>query len=70
MGGTDGDQKCPSMFFILCGNIENVFNCANYCSLELLYRFAEVYDLGGGYPKIISLIGNSFKTRERIIVTF
>ena len=24
-GRTDGNQKCPSMFFILCGNIEHVY---------------------------------------------
>ena len=46
-------------------------NCANYCSLELLYRFAEVYDFGGGgYPKKSVLKGISLKRENELLYRF
>ena len=66
-----------SQFFSLYTPIQSFpltplyLDCANYCNRELSYRFEEACDLeGGGTQKIMHLIGNSFKTREPIIVPF
>ena len=39
MGRVDGHQKCPSIFFILCGYIDNIYTYCNICNQKFSPRF-------------------------------